>query len=162
MPSIPTWVTTGLLIFAALYTVVQVVRLFLPVYFWTLDRNAARGRAILAVCPKDTSPSEIARAVPAEACLARLLRAQDLSPAEEACKADFRRRVLYCFVAFGLTLVAQFKPDAPAVLMPLSQALLLCAIGMIIGAVARYRILRTMDVAEATLKEKGLWTEAKA
>ena len=130
MPSIPTWVTTGLLIFAALYTVVQAVRLFLPVYFWTLDRNAARGRAILAVCPKDTSPSEIARAVPAEACLARLLRAQDLSPAEEACKADFRRRVLYCFVAFGLTLVAQFKPDAPAVLMPLSQALLLCAIGI--------------------------------
>ena len=137
MPSIPTWVTTGLLIFAALYTVVQAVRLFLPVYFWTLDRNAARGRAILAVCPKDTSP------------------------AEEACKADFRRRVLYCFVAFGLTLVAQFKPDAPAVLMPLSQALLLCAIGMIIGAVARYRILRTMDVTETTLKEKGLWKETE-
>ena len=58
--------------------------------------------------------------------------------------------------------MAQFKPDAPAVLMPLSQALLLCAIGMIIGAVARYRILRTMDVAEATLKEKELWTEAEA
>ena len=46
--------------------------------------------------------------------------------------------------------------------MPLSQALLLCAIGMIIGAIARYRILRTMDVAEATLKDKGLWKEPEA
>ena len=36
------------------------------------------------------------------------------------------------------------------------------AIGMIIGAVARYRILRTMDVAEATLKDKGLWKEPEA
>ena len=53
MPSIPTWVTTGLLIFAALYTIVQAVRLYLPVYFWTFDRNATRGRAILAVCAKD-------------------------------------------------------------------------------------------------------------
>ena len=139
MPSIPTWVTTGLLIFAALYTIVQAVRLYLPVYFWTFDRNATRGRAILAVCAKDTSPNEIARAVPAQACLARLLKAQDLNPDEEVCKADFRRRVLYCFVAFGLTLIAQFKPDSPAVLMPLSQALLLCAIGMIIGAVARWK-----------------------
>ena len=162
MPSIPTWVTTGLLIFAALYTIVQAVRLYLPVYFWTFDRNATRGRAILAGCAKDTSPNEIARAVPAQACLARLLKAQDLNPDEEVCKADFRRRVLYCFVAFGLTLIAQFKPDSPAVLMPLSQALLLCAIGMIIGAVARYRILRTMDVAEATLNDKGLWKEPEA
>ena len=134
MPSIPTWVTTGLLIFAALYTIVQAVRLYLPVYFWTFDRNATRGRAILAVCAKDTSPNEIARAVPAQACLARLLKAQDLNPDEEVCKADFRRRVLYRFVAFG----------------------------MIIGAVARYRILRTMDVAEATLKDKGLWKEPEA
>lgn len=132
-------------------------RLFLDV-----RSNATRGRAILAVCAKDTSPNEIARAVPAQACLARLLKAQDLNPDEEVCKADFRRRVLYCFVAFGLTLIAQFKPDSPAVLMPLSQALLLCAIGMIIGAVARYRILRTMDVAEATLKDKGLWKEPEA
>lgn len=159
MHSIPSWVTDGLLIFAALYTLVQIARLFLPVYFWTLDRNAARGRAILAVCDKDTSPRQFAQAVPAEACLARLMRAQDLSPAEIACKADFRRRVLYCFVAFGLTIIAQFKPDAPAVLMPLSQALLLCAIGMIIGSVARHRILRTMDVAEATLKAQGLLKE---
>ena len=63
-------------------------------------------------------------------------------------------------MAFGLTLIAQFKPDAPAILMPLSQALLLCAIGMVIGVVARFRILRTMDVAETTLKAKGLLTES--
>lgn len=162
MHPIPSWVTNGLLIFAALYTIVQVLRLFLPVYFWTFDRNAARGRAILAVCDKETSPGRISRAVPAESCLARLIRAQDLSAAEQVCKKDFRRRVLYCFVAFGLTLVAQFKPDAPAILMPLAQALLLCSIGMIIGSVARYRILRTMDVAEATLKEKGLLEDKSA
>lgn len=156
MQSIPSWVTNGLLIFAALYTLVQVARLFLPVYFWTFDRNAARGRAILAVCNKETSPSEFAKAASAESCLARLMRAQDLSESELICKADFRRRVLYCFVAFGLTLIAQFKPDAPAVLMPLAQALLLVSIGMIIGSLARYRILRTMNIAESSLKEQGL------
>ena len=156
MQSIPSWVTNGLLIFAALYTLVQVARLFLPVYFWIFDRNAARGRAILAVCNKETSPSEFAKAASAESCLARLMRAQDLSESELICKADFRRRVLYCFVAFGLTLIAQFKPDAPAVLMPLAQALLLVSIGMIIGSLARYRILRTMDIAESSLKEQGL------
>lgn len=156
MNPIPTWLTNGLLIFAALYAVVQAVRLFLPVYFWALDRNAARGRAILAACDKETTPSRLAAAVPAQACLARLLKAQDLSAEEEACKVNFRRRVFYCFIAFGLTLVAQFKPDAPAVLMPLSQALLLCAVGMVIGAVARHRIVRTMEVAEASLKAKGL------
>lgn len=160
MNPIPTWVTNGLLILAAIYTFVQILRLFLPVYFWSFDRNAAHGRAILAVCDKDTSPSQIARAVPAESCLARIMRAQDLNEAELACKADFRRRGVYCFVAFGLTLIAQFKPDAPAILMPLSQALLLCAIGMVIGVVARFRILRTMDVAETTLKAKGLLTES--
>lgn len=162
MQSIPSWVTNGLLIFATLYTVVQIARLFLPVYFWTFDRNAARGRAILAVCNKETSPGQFARAVPAEACLARLMRAQDLSETELLCKADFRRRVLYCFVAFGLTLIAQFKPDAPAVLMPLAQALLLVSIGMIVGSLARYRILRTMDVAEASLKEQGLLKDPSA
>lgn len=156
MQSIPSWVTNGLLIFAALYTLVQVARLFLPVYFWTFDRNAARGRAILTVCNKETSPSEFAKAASAESCLARLMRAQDLSESELICKADFRRRVLYCFVAFGLTLIAQFKPDAPAVLMPLAQALLLVSIGMIIGSLARYRILRTMNIAESSLKEQGL------
>lgn len=156
MQSIPSWVTNGLLIFAALYTLVQVARLFLPVYFWTFDRNAARGRAILAVCNKETSPSEFAKAASAESCLARLMRAQDLSESELIYKADFRRRVLYCFVAFGLTLIAQFNPDAPAVLMPLAQALLLVSIGMIIGSLARYRILRTMDIAESSLKEQGL------
>lgn len=156
MQSIPSWVTNGLLIFAALYTLVQVARLFLPVYFWTFDCNATRGRAILAVCNKETSPSEFAKAASAESCLARLMRAQDLSESELIYKADFRRRVLYCFVAFGLTLIAQFKPDAPAVLMPLAQALLLVSIGMIIGSLARYRILRTMDIAESSLKEQGL------
>ena len=161
MYSIPGWAFTGLLIFAALYAVVQIARLLLPVYFWTLDRNAPRGREILSVCPKDTSPAEFARAASVEACLSRLMRAQNLTAEEARYKADFNRRVLYCFVAFGLTLVAQFKPDAPALLMPLSQALLLVAIGMIIGSLARYRILKTMDAAQDALKEQGLFPPEK-
>lgn len=124
--------------------------------FLDLRPQRSSWRAILAVCNKETSPSEFAKAASAESCLARLMRAQDLSEPELICKADFRRRVLYCFVAFGLTLIAQFKPDAPAVLMPLAQALLLVSIGMIIGSLARYRILRTMDIAESSLKEQGL------
>ncbi len=156
MNPIPDWVTTGLLIFAALYTIVQIARLFLPVYFWNWDKNAERGRAILTSCKQVTSPLEIARRVPPEFCLTRLIRAQDMQPDELACRADFRRRVLYCFVAFGLTLVARFKPDAPAVLMPLSQALLLCSIGMVVGSLARYRILRTMQAAEDMLRNNEL------
>ena len=156
MHSIPGWVTNGLLFFAALYTHVQAARLSLPVYFWSFDRNGKRGREILSVCSKDTSPALFARQATAWFCLTRLMRAQDLTSQEQTYKADFNRRVLYVFVAFGLTLIAQFKPDAPAVLMPLSQALLLAAIGMIIGSLARYRILKTMQAAEAMLREQGL------
>ncbi len=139
------------LLIAIVYALFELARLMLPVWAWRFDKNARKASDILRRAQGLYCTRQIAESAPADACLARLMRSQDLTEEEEIHRKDFRRTLFWCGVAFAISLVAQYHPCSPEATIPLSAALLIVTVGMVTGAVARFRIYRTMLQTETAL-----------
>ena len=92
------------------------------------------------------------------------MQEKNISEQERPFQVKFRRRILLVVIFTGLLMYLRFTADVPAEAPLLALDLVLVAVGMMFGDLARYRIWRTQSHVRQMLlaNEQAVQNNAKA
>lgn len=160
-----TFIAAICFLLAVFYTAIQLLRLIFPVWAWRYEKNSIEASELLKRALPYATPRQIADSAPAQSCFNRLMQEKNITEQERPFQVKFRRRILLIVIFTGLLMYLRFTANnVPAEAPLLALDLVLVAVGMMFGDLARYRIWRTQSHVRQMLlaNEQAAHNNAKA